>query len=332
MTANAGALRVRAAGLGRPRRREARAVALGVRLHLLTGLPRGLSGRRVRSRAGRPGRATAAVTLASVVSPARRAAIAGPAQATGRCGVTTTCMSGRSRPAAAMRCEHPLRRDQRGGGQHRAPRGATTARPAPRPAARAGRRAPVRSRPTGCRCTRGGARRGRRRPGQRELAPADDDAPADRGLGAVGPVEDGDPGGRRGGVGHRAVRDPGRPARRRCRRGSGRTPARVMSSASSSRCTRSVPLVLLQDDERPGAGALHAGRAAGRGVARAGRTASRDVAQVGDVDPGRPQPLEQAGAIPRTGCRSRRRVPAEQVAQRVPAARAAPARWSARRR
>jgi hypothetical protein len=43
------------------------------------------------------------VTLASVVSPASRAAIPGPAQATGRCGVTTTCMPAVSSPAAAIR-------------------------------------------------------------------------------------------------------------------------------------------------------------------------------------------------------------------------------------
>ena len=43
----------------------------------------------------------------------------GPAHATGRCGVTTTCMSAMAEPGRRDPPEHPLGRHQGGGGQHR---------------------------------------------------------------------------------------------------------------------------------------------------------------------------------------------------------------------
>ena len=80
------------------------------------------------------------MTLASVVSPARRAATPGRRRPPGGPGVTTTCMSAIARPARGDPVEHPLRRGERRGGQHRHRAGATTGRPGPPPAGRGRRR------------------------------------------------------------------------------------------------------------------------------------------------------------------------------------------------
>ena len=250
MTANAGAVRLRAAGLGRPARREARALALGVRLHLLTPGT-------VRAAPAAPGGGPSDPGQVGQRAPGQRDAGLGrlPRQPGGdrrpRAGHGAVRRDhhvhvGRSSPAAAIRSSIRSRRDQRGGGQHRHGRGATTAPPVPRPAAPAGRRA---ARPVAAdrvRCTRGASPRRRRRPGQRQLAPADDDAPADRGLARGRPSP-----GRRCPAAAAAASVTGRwatqedsaaamPARRRGRprRGSCRRPARRGARAACARPPR----------------------------------------------------------------------------------------------
>ena len=286
-------LRVRAADLGGPGRREARALALGVRLHLLTRAgfryrkPGGgqIQGRSASDRQG-------SVTLASVVSPASRAAIPGPAHATGRCGVTTTCMSGRYRPAASIRSSI------RSGATSAAVASTGTAAWAHSATGPSTRRSIGTSwaRPVAAervRCIPARTRAGRRRPGQRQLPPADDDAPAHGVLRAVAPVQDGDPRRRRGGIGHRAVRHPGRERRgdAGARRGHARA-GHVVGELVEVHAH--AALVLLQDDDRPRARALHHVQPEFR--RRQDREdGGGDLAEVRDADPGRAQPLQQPG-------------------------------------
>ena len=229
MQANAGALRLGAPGLGAGRRAEPRAVALGVRQPHLSGR-RGQA--QPRSATARQG----SVALASVVSAASRAATPASAQATGRWGVTTTCGSRRRSPAAATLGEHRLRAHQHGGGQLRdasevqSPTG-------PWPSAAPRRRRPARaSAADRVRCTAGRVTRCARAPGHDQLPPADDDPPAQRRLPGVGPVEDGDPGGRRA----RRAPGGGRPRRPEPRSAVrvAATRARVISTASSPSSTR----------------------------------------------------------------------------------------------
>ena len=285
--------------MGGAGRREARAVALGVRLHLLSpafgtescgSAPsfryRKLEGGQIQGRSAR--RRQGSVTLASVVSPASRAAIARPGAGDRAVRRDHHVHVVDGQPGRRRRGEHALGGDQRGGGEHRHDRGATTAPPGPRRAGPAARRGHGRWPRSGCGAPRRASavrrtasraapgRRGGRRPASRRPSAAAS-AQSSTAIPAVG--------GR--GVGHRAVRDPRGQRGGDRRRASGATPARGHVVGQVGQVHAERALVLLErprPSRRPTAGRRPAGR---RVVARHGQEGLGHLAQVGDVDPGR---------------------------------------------
>ena len=123
MTVNAGALRLRAAGLGAGRRAEARAVALGVRQHLLRPQSPGAVVEPP-ARAGSRGRRWPRPPAGR--RPARRRRRPGAAGSPPRAGRAAAARPRRDPPSSGSG------RDQRGGVEHRHRRRATTAPPGPR--------------------------------------------------------------------------------------------------------------------------------------------------------------------------------------------------------
>ena len=315
MTANAGRFGFVQPDWARPAGREARAVALGVRLHLLTppdqsrgstvarssgGSGPGEVGQRAprqrdaglgglaRQACGDPGAGAGDRPLRGddhvhvVHRRARRAAIAARASA-------RVPPARRWRARGSPGCDHSAT-----GPSTRRSRGTSCARPQRRGPG------PVHLGRVGG--GRRGPRQGQRHPGGRRRASRP------RAARASAQSRTAIPAGGRGGVGHRAVGDPraqrggdaGRRSARR-RRGSCRRPARrgamrTLRSSSSS------------DHDRAGARVAGPGRRAARG-GQHGQQRLGDLAQVGDVDPGRAQALQQAGRNRRTGRPSCGRAP-----------------------